>query len=139
MQLPTKIRLTGGGAYLDGGTTYLTAVSDLGQPIKIRLNQYLLAGTSHPGRLLLNGIFVNVRSDLDLSLLSLLESAEIRVERGAGPDTDPNYIGPPIETIEAEHESSINCISELRTSIIDFVRSEQYIEIANHGVQTGRG
>jgi len=132
MNLPKTIRLTDGGAYLDGGTINLIAVCDQGETVEIHLNQHLLDGVP-PGRLCFNRVLVNVRSDCELSLLRLLETAEISVERGAGPDTDANYIGPPIKTILAEHESKIDCIDELRNLIIDFVRSKRYIEIDDQG------
>ena len=135
MKLPPNIRLIDGGAYLDGGTIHLHAIDDNGAPCEIRLNQHLLSGSTDPGRLFYNGTLVGVRSDCENALLRILDTAEIQIEEGATPVNDSNYIGPPIETIQAEIESKIDCINELRTSIIDFVRSDRYIKISKHGVQ----
>ena len=42
---------------------------------------------------------------------------------------------PPIEIIEAETKANIDGVNEYRTVLIDFVRSERYVEISEHGIQ----
>ena len=134
-KLPIRICLTDGGAYLDGGTRTFDAITESGEHVKIRLNQHMLGGTEDPGRLFYNGNIVDVRSECENLLLSLLETAEIKIEEGPHPDTTPNYIGPPAETIESWNEEKISWIDESRTQVIDFVRSERYIEVSKNGVQ----
>jgi hypothetical protein len=134
LKLPTKIRLTEGDAYLDGGTIHLKALTESNRRFSIHLNQHMFPGTSKPGRLLCNGKLVDIRSERESYLLCLLENAEIQIEELPRPDADPNYIGPPIESIESEQQSRIDWLDELRNSIIDFVRSERYIEVSKHGV-----
>jgi len=135
-KLPSAIRLTDGGAYLDGGTLSFDAISDAGEHVKIRLNQHMLDGTRNPGRLVYNGKIVDVRSEFESLLLSLLEAAEIEIEQGPHPDTTHNYIGPPVEIIKAENKEKIRCINEFRSLLIDFVRSERYIECSKNGRQS---
>ena len=135
MKLPPNIRLIYGYRYFDGGTIRLHATDDNGAPFEIQLNQHLLSGSTAPGRLFYNGTLVGVRSDCENALLRILETAKIQIEEGATPVNDSNYIGPPVETIQAAIESHIHSINHLRTSIIDFVRSDRYIEISKHGVQ----
>ena len=134
MKLPPRIFLTDGGAYLDGGTISLDAKTELCEPMVFRLNQYLLTGTINPGRLFCNDEIIDVRSEREGEVLSLIETASIQIEKGPRSDTDPNYIGPPLEAIEAEEAGKIAIIEEYRTILIDFVRSERYIDIAEHGV-----
>ena len=134
-KLPTRIVLTGYGALLDGGTITFDANTEAGEHVKIRLNQHMLNGAKDPGRLFFNGHIVDVRSEYEKLLLSLLESAEVQIEEGPRPDTTPNYIGPPIEIIEAETKANINGVNEYRTVLIDFVRSERYVEISENGIQ----
>ena len=135
-KLPNQIRLTGGGARLDGGTLTFHATTESGEHVKIRLNQHMLRGTENPGRLFYDGNIVDVRSDYENILLTLLETAEIQIDEGPRPDTTPNYIGPPIEAIESWNEEKTRWIDEFRTELIDFVRSERYIEVSKHGIQS---
>lgn len=136
MNLPSNIRLIDGGARLDGGTIHLHALDESGETFKIRLNQYMFGGTEEPGRLFFNDNIVGVRSECETLLLSILETAEIQIEVGPHPDTTPNYIGPPTDAIEAANEEKTSCIDEFRTLLIDFVRSDRYIEISKHGIQS---
>jgi hypothetical protein len=134
MKLPTSIRLTDGGAFLDGGTLTFDAVNNFGESVKIRLNQHKLGGTDDPGRLFYNGNMVDVRSKLEEALLSLLQAAEIQVDAVQWSDTDLNYIGLPTEKHKALIELKTECIDEFRHLLIDFVRSERYIEVSKHGL-----
>jgi len=133
-KLPTRICLTDGGGYLDGGTLVFEATTESGEQVQIRLNQHTLRGTENPGRLFYDGNIVDVRSDYETQLIALMETAEIKLEGGPRPDSTPNYVGPPIEYIERLDDMKTCCIDEFRSSLIDFVRSERYVEISKHGI-----
>lgn len=120
--LPAAITISGCESYLDGGTIIIGAVDENQRNIEIRLNQpsfdfrfpvffwiakRLGSGKSLPGRLLLNGKLVPVRSEIEDHVLRLITNANI----------------------EGKNEAIITEIDRL----VEFVRSNEYLTIAATG------
>lgn len=120
--LPTAFTISGCESYLDGGTIIIRADDEIQRNIEIRLNQpsfdfrfpalfwiakHLGSGKSLPGRLLLNGKLVPVRSEIEDRVLRLLTNANI----------------------EGKNEAVVTEIDRL----VKFIRSNEYLIIAATG------
>lgn len=120
--LPTAITISGCESYLDGGTIIIGADDGNQRNIEIRLNQpsfdfrfpvffwiakRIGSGKSLPGRLLLNGKLVPVRSQIEDRVLRLLTNANI----------------------QGKSEAIITKIDRL----VKFVRSNEYLTMAATG------
>jgi len=119
MNLPESIIVTDCHGFLDGGTIVVEARSDTGESIQFRLNQHVFAGKSNPGRLEFEGELIGARSEEESQLLQLLADATV------DPSTE-NYDDPEDALTESEFQ-------EHRDKITAYVKSDEYVEIANNG------
>lgn len=117
----------------DGGTIEIVAKTDPEGSCVVRLNQtmfsdgYPLGETDSPGRLCFNGNLIDVRSDEETHLITLMLAADFSplefdeaVWKFVPDTTDP-----------AGH---IEELKQLRDRIVNYVNSEAYVEVAENGV-----
>ena len=132
--LPESITLVESDYWLDGGSTTLHAVSESDTKHLIHLNQRMLPGTKHPGRLLFDNTLVQVRSDVETRIIELLRSAKVDAD-DSPPAAQPKnrlILGDDIKNV-LENSPAAN-IEEFRRSFIEYLQSDEYLEIARTGV-----
>lgn len=126
---------------LDGGTTTLYAVTDKGHRCIIRLNQHAIfddyspSENDAPGRLLFNDSLIDVRSDSEGKLIDLLKGATLKLISGddlRGLSDNATTIVPVLDGMTIADEK--NTLKMCRDEIVEFVLSDAYIKIAQHGL-----
>lgn len=138
MNLPESITIVDASFMLDGGTTTLHAVSASGEEVRVRLNQRVFDSYGDPGRLYFNGELVEVRSDEEAAIVHLLRNATITSKDD--PPTSPEntisknsiILGDDIRKV-IENSPDQNLL-DFRDAIVSFVESEEYVQIAKHGL-----
>ena len=135
--LPTSITLVESNYWLDGGSTTLHAVSESGTEHLIHLNQRRMPGSKNPGRLLFDYTLIPVRSDAETRIIELLRSAKVDADEGAPPTQPKNRLGDDIKNV-LENSPAAN-IEEFRREIIEYLQSDEYLEIARTGAVADAG
>jgi hypothetical protein len=140
MQLPTQITIVNSCFFLDGGTVILHAITTDGAKCEIQLNQRVFAEFyANPGRLYFNQELVEVRSADESRIVQLLKDATVKATVREPTPTD----NPPIsknalilgddirEVLESTPEENLR---RFRDQIVAFVESDEYVQIATHGL-----
>ena len=137
--LPDSITLVDSNYWLDGGSTTLHAVSESDKKHLIHLNQRMIPGSKNPGRLLFDNALIQVRSDLETRIIQLLTSAKVDAEDGPPPTQSKNrlILGDDIKNV-MENSPAAN-IEKFRRAIIEYLQSDEYLEIARTGVVANAG
>ncbi|MEM7163164.1 MAG: hypothetical protein AAF487_12075 [Bacteroidota bacterium] len=124
---------------MDGGTKFLNGTDATGNEINIILPQNGIEDNFQdeyiPGRLHFNGKPINVRSEVEGEIISkLIEAHVVCEEENESPDeVSPQRltIGEDItEYFKAMDNGPDSAIALMIREIIDFVQSEEYVEIA---------
>lgn len=118
----------------------LCAKTDTGEPCLIRLNQHTWNAYEYPSRLSFNDQMVEIRSKNEEKIIQLLKAAKIdQPEVESTTDSNIEAAGNPLnlsdETIAGlEQWGDPKETQRFREKIIEFVESEEYVEIARNGV-----
>ncbi len=137
--LPKSITLVGSNYWLDGGSTTLHAVSESNTKHLIHLNQRMMPGTKNPGRLLFDKTLIQVHSEAETRIIELLRSAKIDADDGKPPAQPKNrlILGDDIKNV-LENSPAAN-IEKFRQEFIEYLQSDEYLEVARTGIITNVG
>lgn len=131
-----------GGLMLDGGTIELYAVTRAGHRCLIRLNQrklygdYRLNSIDSPGRLSFSDRLIDVRSIGEQKVLDLLSNANfipIGIEGLRQLVGNPNIETKTLLSLASDSPSPNT--KAFRDEIVDFVQSDLYVDVAQHGLK----
>ncbi len=138
MKLPQSITITNSSYLLDGGTTTLCAVCDLGNEVHIQLAQHVFPSPV-AGRLFFGEELIAVRSPVEDAIVKLLDEAEILPSALRLPDGEPIQLSEDrISFVEEIDELAANIPADnLRrqlNAIVAYVQSDEYVTVARKGV-----
>jgi hypothetical protein len=123
MKLPQSLTFTDGDArYADEGL-YLHGYAETGEHVKVQIRQRNIPSLEYAGRLFLDGYLIELRSPTETALLELLAVAMVSDELRGGVDYSPGPI------------LGKDALDRIRWSIIAYVQSEEYVQIATRGVK----
>lgn len=126
MALPDSIVFTDGDMLLLEQGVYLHGFSPAGEHVCVEIRQANIPDLEHAGCLFLDHVLVPLRSALENDLLEVMSQASFSDTPPVGADRT-DYSPGNIVTIDG--------VRQIRDVIVRYVRSDQYAEIATHGVQ----
>ena len=123
MFLPTYLILISAGGLLDGGTSWILAVDDSNEYCVVSRNQSMFPGTDNPGRLFFNKQMINIRSEEERRIVSLLNDATIENNRN----------------IPVEHQNMFSSVDSQfvessRKELVRYIGSDTYYDVSINGI-----
>lgn len=137
--IPECITLIESEYWLDGGSTTLFAVSESGSRHLIHLTQRTIPGSANPGRLMFDQKLIAVRSDEESRIVELLRAATIDAADVPPPPQPENrlILGDDIKDVMTSSPTAN--IEKFRSEFIDYLESDEYLEIAKNGLPRNAG
>jgi hypothetical protein len=123
MILPESIVFTDGNARYAEDGWYLHGYTNSGEHVSVQIRQRDIPSLEYAGRLFFDRHLIALRSATEEAVLALLTVAEVSDELMGGVDYQPG----PIIGREG--------LDRVRRAIINYVQSEEYVEIAKNGVK----
>jgi len=134
VDLPKSITLVESNYWLDGGSITLHAISEAGEKHLIHLNQRMIPGSKHPGRLLFDNTLIQVRSEAEARIIELLRLAKVDADDALPPAQPKNRLILSDDIRHVLQNSPAANIEEFRREFIEYLQSDEYLEIARTGV-----
>ena len=126
MDVPQTALLTDGDARLPTDAMYLHGVTETGEHVSIQIRQSDIPDLENAGRLYFNNQLVDLRSDAEAGVLALLNNAEISDQLDVERLSHRDFLPGPIHGFRG--------LDGIRRRIIEYLQSDQYVEIATNGV-----
>jgi hypothetical protein len=123
MDIPDSVAFTDGNAQRPQDGYYLHGLAASGEHVYVQILQSDIPDLQDAGRLLFNRQLVEVRSLEEARIISLLISAEFADNLERSVDYNPGPI------------TQRHALQRIRDSIVDYVQSDEYVDIARNGVQ----
>ena len=123
MFLPTYLILVSAGGLLDGGTSWILAVDDSNEYCVVSRNQSMFPGTDNPGRLFFNNQMIEVRSEDEQKVVSLLNDATI-----------DNIRNIPVEHQKMFSSVDVQFVESSRKYFIRYIESDTYHDVSVNGI-----
>lgn len=134
MQLPKALEIAGSQYYLDGGTTFLYCIDEEGKGHVVVLVQHVFHEETEgwqPGRLYFDDEIIEVRSKEEKHIIFLLEHSSIHYQNPAIGEVTGALESRLVQASDFENmldKKQNEYLADYRDSIVNYVRSEEYIE-----------
>ena len=117
----------------------LHGIGEDGTSLKIHLSQWRLPGMSDPGRLFVDSKLVAIRSEQEAAIIALLKNANVSASQKIPPPQPKKRIilGDDIKPVMEQSES--DNIEQFRNEIVAYLKSDEYLDVAENGVSENGG